>query len=116
MGTSRAVDSWFAKYENPMKPVVLRVRSKQHASLLFHLGAKILGKHPRLEGSGDTSRVFKAASLAEADRAKPDLERVVRAWCAWRDDHRAKPARKPKPKPTSRKPTRPTRKPRKSKR
>jgi uncharacterized protein YdhG (YjbR/CyaY superfamily) len=60
-------------------------KSKQHASLMFHVGAKIPGKHPRLEGSGGTSRVMKIGSVAEANAAKGDLERVVKAWCAWRD-------------------------------
>src|SRR5215472_3419141 len=111
MARSKEVDVWFAKYENPMKPVVQRVRelvlgadarveecikwqaptftyrgnlasffpkSKQHASLMFHTGAKIPGKHPRLEGEGDTARVMKLASLAEADAARRDLERLVR--------------------------------------
>jgi uncharacterized protein YdhG (YjbR/CyaY superfamily) len=118
MPRSPEVDAWFARYENPMKEVVLRMRdiilaadprmeecikwqaptftyggnfasffpkSKQHASLMFHSGAKIPGKHPRLEGGGDTSRVMKVASLAEANAMKRDLERVVKAWCAWRD-------------------------------
>ena len=117
MPRSKEVDAWFAKYENPMKDVVLRMRSiilgadsrisecikwqaptftfmgnlasffpksKQHASLMFHQGSKIPGDHPRLEGSGDTARVIKIASLAEADAAKKDLERVVRSWCDWR--------------------------------
>ena|SRR5215510_7569545 len=59
-------------------------KSKQHASLLFHQGAKIPGRHPRLEGTGDISRVLKIASVAEADRARKDLEKIVRAWCDWR--------------------------------
>jgi uncharacterized protein YdhG (YjbR/CyaY superfamily) len=117
MPRSKSVDAWFARYENPMKEVVLRVReivlgadprveecikwqaptftfegnlasffpkSKQHASLMFHLGARIPGSHPRLEGGGNTSRVLKIGSLAEADRAKRDIERIVQAWCAWR--------------------------------
>jgi uncharacterized protein YdhG (YjbR/CyaY superfamily) len=117
MPTSKDVDAWFARYENPMKDVVLRMRaivlaadprveecikwqaptftfegnlasffpkSKQHASLMFHLGAKIPGKHPRLEGSGDTSRVMKIGSVAEANAARKDLERIVAAWCEWR--------------------------------
>jgi uncharacterized protein YdhG (YjbR/CyaY superfamily) len=60
-------------------------KSKQHASLMFHLGARIPGKHPRLEGTGDTSRVLKVASLEEANAAKRDLERIVQAWCKWRE-------------------------------
>jgi hypothetical protein len=78
-------------------------KSKQHASLMFHLGAKIPGSFPRLEGGGDTGRVMKIGSVADADAAKSELERIVRAWCDWRDAPDAgKPARgatKPKPKP-----------------
>lgn len=130
---SKTVDAWFAKYDNPMKDVVSRMReiilaadsrieecikwqaptftykgnlasffpkSKQHASLMFHVGAKIPGKHPRLEGSGDTSRVMKLGSVAEATKARKDLEKVVRAWCDWRDaEAGAAAASKPKPKP-----------------
>ena len=118
MGRRPEVEEWFEAYENPMKPVVQRIRelvlaaddridecikwkaptftyrgnlasfypkSKQHASLMFHMGAKIPGDHPRLEGSGDTSRVMKLGSVAEVDAAAPDIERVVKAWCDWRD-------------------------------
>lgn len=117
MPRSKEVDAWLARYENPMKDVVQRVReivlaadpridecikwqaptftfegnlasffpkSKQHASLMFHLGAQIPGKHPRLEGTGETSRVLKIASLAEAEATRRDLEKIVVAWCAWR--------------------------------
>jgi hypothetical protein len=117
MPPSKDVDAWFARYDNPMKDVVQRMReivlgadprieecikwqaptftfegnlasffprSKQHASLMFHLGAKIPGKHPRLEGNGDTGRVMKLGSVAEANAARKDLERIVRAWCEWR--------------------------------
>ena len=71
-------------------------KSKQHASLMFHQGAKIPGKHPRLEGTGDTSRVLKLASVSEANAAKRELERVVRAWCDWKDEEPSKtrPAKK----------------------
>ena len=60
-------------------------KSKQHASLMFHQGAKIPGKHPRLEGEGDTSRVMKIASVTEADAAKKEIEAIVKAWCAWKE-------------------------------
>jgi uncharacterized protein YdhG (YjbR/CyaY superfamily) len=60
-------------------------KSKQHASLMFHHGAKIPGTHPRLEGTGATSRVMKIGSLAEASSAKRDIVKLVRAWCDWRD-------------------------------
>jgi hypothetical protein len=112
------VGAWFERYDNPMKPVVQRIRdivlaadprvdevikwqaptfiykgniasfypkSRQHASLMFHLGAKIPGSHPRLEGTGDTSRVFKVTDLDDAEVARPELESIVRSWCDWRD-------------------------------
>jgi uncharacterized protein YdhG (YjbR/CyaY superfamily) len=60
-------------------------RSKKHASLMFHQGAKIPGKHPRLEGSGDTSRVMKIGSLSDLRKARRDLENVIRAWVQWKD-------------------------------
>jgi uncharacterized protein YdhG (YjbR/CyaY superfamily) len=118
MARNRDVDAWFAKYDNPMKEVVQRMReivlaadarigecikwqaptftylgnlasffpkSKQHASLMFHQGATIPGSHPRLEGAGDTSRVLKIQSVAEANAARRDIERLVRAWCDWRE-------------------------------
>jgi uncharacterized protein YdhG (YjbR/CyaY superfamily) len=118
MPKNKEVDAWFARYENPMKPVVERIReivlgadkrigecikwqaptfvyegnlasffpkSKQHASLMFHTGAQIPGNHPLLTGGGDTSRVMKLGSMAEANAAKRDIERLVRAWCDFRD-------------------------------
>jgi uncharacterized protein YdhG (YjbR/CyaY superfamily) len=124
MGRNAEVDAWFERYENPMKPVVERIRaivlaadkrieecikwqaptftyrgnlasffpkSKQHASLMFHVGASIPGDHPRLEGSGNTSRVMKIGSVAEVNAAKGDIARLVRAWCDWRDTEQKKP-------------------------
>jgi hypothetical protein len=118
MGRRLEVDDWFTAYENPMKPVVERVRevvlaadpridecikwkaptftyrgnlasfypkSKKHASLMFHLGAAIPGDYPRLGGTGDTSRVMKLGSVEEVDAARPELERIVKAWCDWRE-------------------------------
>lgn len=60
-------------------------RSRGHASLMFHEGARIPGKHPRLEGGSDKGRVMKLATVAEANAAKKDIERIVTAWCDWRD-------------------------------
>ena len=112
------VEAWLERYDNPMKPVVLRIReivldadprvdecikwqaptftykgnlasfypkSKAHASLMFHVGAQIPGTFPRLEGTGDTSRVLKVGSVDEAEASRPELESIVRAWCDWRD-------------------------------
>ncbi len=135
MGRSEEVDAWFERYDNPMKPVVERVRaivlgadqridecikwqaptftyrgnlasffpkSKQHASLMFHTGARIPGDHARLEGGGDTSRVMKIGSVAEANAAKGDIERIVRSWCDWRDAEEETPATRAKPTPPAR--------------
>jgi hypothetical protein len=55
-------------------------KSKQHASLMFHIGAQIPGRFPSLEGSGDTSRVMKFADLADVKRKTKELERIVAAW------------------------------------
>ncbi len=118
MPTDPTVDAWFEAYENPMKPVVQRVReiilatddrvtetvkwqaptfvyrgniasfyprSRRHASLMFHQGALIPGEHPVLEGDGATSRTAKFADLADVEAHRPDLEAVIRAWCAYRD-------------------------------
>ena len=79
-------------------------KSKQHASLMFHMGARIPGSHPRLEGSGDTGRVLKVGSLADAERAKRDIERIVQAWCAWRTDETSGGGAKPKKARSSTKP------------
>ena len=67
-------------------------KSKQHASLMFHLGAQIPGHHPRLEGGGDVGRMLKVGNIAEANAARGDIERLVRAWCDWRDTAGAKQA------------------------
>jgi hypothetical protein len=58
-------------------------RSKAHVSLLFHSGAKIPGKHPGLEGRGDTARVMK---IVDPEKSKKALEIVARAWCEWREE------------------------------
>jgi hypothetical protein len=49
------------------------------------IALRIPGKHPRLEGEGDTSRVLKIGSVAEAKKAERDITKIVKAWCDWRD-------------------------------
>jgi hypothetical protein len=71
-------------------------KSKQHASLMFHSGAHIPGTHLRLEGGGATGRLLKLGSLTEVESAKRDIERLVAAWCDWRDAS-AKPGVKARP-------------------
>jgi len=117
------VDVWFARYDNPMKPVVQRLReiilavdpridecikwqaptftfegniasffpkARQHASLMFHTGAQIPGRHPRLEGEGDVARFLKVVDLADAAAVRPDLEAIVEAWIALKSGGTAK--------------------------
>jgi hypothetical protein len=60
-------------------------RAKQFVSLLFHAGASIPGDHPILEGGGDTARYARLPDADAVERARPDLEAVVRAWCDARD-------------------------------
>ena len=60
-------------------------RAKQFVSLLFHTGASIPGDHPLLEGGGDTARYARLDGLDAVERARPQLEAVVRAWCDDRD-------------------------------
>lgn len=55
-------------------------RSKKHVSVLFHQGAKLPGKHPRLEGGGGTVRYLRFADEADVIRKRADLERAIHAW------------------------------------
>jgi hypothetical protein len=55
-------------------------RSKKHVQLMFHQGAKLPGKHPRLEGGGGTVRYMRFADVAEVKARKHDLEAATRAW------------------------------------
>jgi hypothetical protein len=59
-------------------------RSKKEVQLMFHQGAKLPGKHPRLEGGGGTVRYMRFADLADAKAKKRDLEAAVRAWIKLR--------------------------------
>ena len=61
--------------------VSVQPRAKQFVSLLFHTGASIPGDHPLLEGGGDTARYARLDDLDAVERATPQLEAVVRAWC-----------------------------------
>ena len=61
-------------------------KSKAHVSLMFHVGAKISGDFPSLEGTGDTSRVMKIMDAADLAAKTPELSRLVKAWCDQRDE------------------------------
>lgn len=59
-------------------------RSKKHASLMFHVGARIPGDHPVLEGGGETARYIKFTNLDDVAAKTDALQSVVRAWIAWK--------------------------------
>jgi len=119
MMNTKEVNDWFEEYDNPMKPVLVRVRevmaaadermgecikwqaptfsykgnmatfnprSKKHASLMFHQGAEIPGDHPVLEGDGKKARTLKFADLDDVEAKVEDIEKIVKAWCDWRDE------------------------------
>jgi hypothetical protein len=69
-------------------------RTKKHVSLMFHSGAQIPGKHPRLLGGGDTARYMTFADIAEVESSRKDLQAVVRAWCKLKSAQEARPAAK----------------------
>jgi len=59
-------------------------RTKAHVSLMFHTGASIPGKHPRLERGGETARYMKCADREEGEAAADDIPAVTGAWCESR--------------------------------
>jgi len=76
-------------------------KSKQHVSLLFHTGAKLPGKHPKLQGGGDTARYMQLEDMAAVEGAAKDLAAVVKAWCDLKGG--APPAAKKKAAPAKKK-------------
>jgi uncharacterized protein YdhG (YjbR/CyaY superfamily) len=77
--------------------------AKKHVSLMFHTGAKIPGKHKRLQGGGNTARFMKFADLAEVKAAQKELEAVVKAWIAQKEGGAGK-KKSAKKKPAKKKP------------
>ncbi len=59
--------------------------SKTAVSLMFHRGAEIPGDHPLLEGDNKLVRTVRFADLDGVEAGRPDIERVIAAWCDWRD-------------------------------
>lgn len=58
--------------------------AKKFVSLLFHRGAEIPGRHPRLEGGGAVTRTMRFADIEDVEASRKHLEAVIRAWCTWR--------------------------------
>ena len=60
-------------------------RSKAHVSLLFHTGAAIPGKHPRLIGGGDIARYMNFDDVADVEATADEIRAVTADWCDSRD-------------------------------
>jgi hypothetical protein len=60
-------------------------RSKKQVSVLFHQGAKLPGKHPKLEGGGGTVKYIRFADEADVARKRKDLEKAIRAWITLKE-------------------------------
>jgi hypothetical protein len=48
-------------------------------------GAKLPGKHPKLEGGGGTVRYLRFTDEADVARKKKDLEKAIRAWITLKE-------------------------------
>jgi hypothetical protein len=59
--------------------------SKTSISLMFHRGAEIPGRHPRLEGEGKLVRTMRFKNAAEVQAGKAHIQGAVKAWCTYRD-------------------------------
>jgi hypothetical protein len=59
-------------------------QAKSFVSLLFHRGAQIPGRHPRLEGDSRLARTMRFANADELKKYTPDLQKVVKAWCDFK--------------------------------
>jgi hypothetical protein len=90
MPKSKDVDAWFARYDNPMKDVVQRIREI------------VLGADPRIEECIKWQAPTFAFRGNLANAAQRDLERLVKAWCEWREA--AAGGARAKPAPAARKP------------
>jgi hypothetical protein len=62
--------------------------SKTGVGLMFHRGAEIPGKHPRMEGDGKLVRTMRFTDTDDVAEGRSDIEAAVVAWCDWRDGGR----------------------------
>lgn len=60
-------------------------KSKKHASLMFHHGARIPGDFANLQGDGKEARTFKVSDLADLRKKSDELRSVFAAWCQMKD-------------------------------
>ena len=55
-------------------------KAKKHVQLMFHQGASLPGRHPKLEGGGGTVRYLRFEDADAVKAKKQDLAAAVRAW------------------------------------
>ena len=60
-------------------------KTKKKVSLMFHRGADIPGRHPRLTGGGGTVKYMYFADSKDVETQRAALEAVICAWCAMRE-------------------------------
>lgn len=60
-------------------------KAKAHVSLMFHKGATIPGAFPSLEGEGPEARTLKIKNAQDLGAKRPELDRIIRAWCDLQD-------------------------------
>ena len=60
-------------------------RSKKKVSLMFHRGADIPGKHPKLVGGGGTVKYMYFVDSGDVDAQHKAIDRVLAAWCKLKD-------------------------------
>ena len=58
----------------------LVVRTKQHAQLMFHIGAMLKDDTGLLEGEGQQVRYARFQNMAEVKQKRKALEAVVKQW------------------------------------
>lgn len=60
-------------------------KARQHATLMFHQGARIPGDFPHLVGEGKEGRSMQFVSIAEAEERRDEITAIVRAWIELQD-------------------------------
>ena len=60
-------------------------RAKKFVNLTFHTGAQIDDPHGVLEGDAKEARVFRIKTIAELEKKKKGLEKVVTNWIRIKD-------------------------------
>ncbi len=59
--------------------------AKKFASLMFHRGSEIPGKHPELLGDARLARTMRFADVDDVAAKDSALRAVVKAWCNFQD-------------------------------